>query len=571
MDPLAGLSVASLAISLFLLSSVAYFTITYLFRLNAEKGLLPLPPAPPGRPLIGNLTDVLAATKAGELHLLFEKWARQYGDVYRVNLGLFDEYMINSDLAVKQVLDVPAGISANRPPWLVSRTHICNDWNVLLLDGDDPIWKHQRKVTWSNIGSIPRADAALPFLHFETLQFLHEVAHDVATQQSGPALWSAMLRYTYSLFATQMFGLHVPRSTDPAIEYIHETGLAQMLGTLPGYYMVEVLPFLDRLPMALKPWERRGRARFRRDLEWCVERLNRMKNMKDRSAIRESLMCKMIEDDNNLGFTCEEEGAYLCLMLTLGGADTTVISTWSFLEAMLEFPHVQAKAQQQLDQVVGDCIPTWEDYDQIPYVRPSPRSHLLPNTTNIPFILTDQMSPQRNLALAPARRPRPPAPDDRGHHLQRHAHPRRLPDPPERLGDPARSRPPRGSRRLPPRALRRRSDDGDAERQRERCAEEGSLCVWGGEEVRILFLTSSAPFHRTDSKRRRTTDLQQNLPGLQPRRALPSRSHHAHPLGLRRPPLGGRQTPAGHCRFPGRLPGDPGHEHAGHVGAKESA
>lgn len=46
------------------------------------------------------------------------------------------------------------------------------------------------------------------------------------------------------------------------------------LGTLPGSYIVDVLPFLDTLPMFLKPWERNSKARFRRDLEWCMERLN---------------------------------------------------------------------------------------------------------------------------------------------------------------------------------------------------------------------------------------------------------------------------------------------------------
>lgn len=62
------------------------------------------------------------------------------------------------------------------------------------------------------------------------------------------------------------------------------------------------------------------------------------------------------------------------------------MSTWSFLEAMLQFPEVQKKAQKEIgkqypiflcqntfnsfiDDVVGDRIPVFEDLGSIPYVR----------------------------------------------------------------------------------------------------------------------------------------------------------------------------------------------------------
>lgn len=176
------------------------------------------------------------------------------------------------------------------------------------------------------------------------------------------------MRYTYSNFSTQMLGFDVPHSSDPAINYIHETGVAQILGTLPGAYLVDIMPFLDYLPLFLKPWERAGRARFQRDKAWSVDKLERMKAMKDRSAVRESLLCKIVEDEKNLGFPFVEEGAHFALMLTIGAADTTQMSTWAFVEAMMTFPDVQKRARDAIDAVVGDRIPYWEDYEKIPYV-----------------------------------------------------------------------------------------------------------------------------------------------------------------------------------------------------------
>lgn len=350
------------------LFTVLYLLIAYFLRSSHSKSELPLPPGPHGLPLIGKLPEVIAASKIGEQHLLFQRWAREYGDVCKVELGPFTQYMINSDVAVKAIFDKSAASSSDRPSWLVSREHICNNWNVLLLNANTPRWKHQRKVTWANVGSVPQADAGLTFLHYETLKFMHEVVNEPTIQRSGPALWNSIMRYTYSNFSTQMFGLDVPQATDPAIHHIHETGVAQILGTLPGSYIVDVLPFLDALPLFLKPWERAGRARFHRDLNWSVDKLERVRAMSDRSSIRESLLCKVIEDDKHLGFDSMEEGAYFCLMLTIGAADTSQISTWSFIEAMLEYPDVQVKARAQIEAVVGDRIPDFADYDRIPYV-----------------------------------------------------------------------------------------------------------------------------------------------------------------------------------------------------------
>lgn len=279
--------------------------------------------------------------------------------------------MVNTDLAVKEIFDKSARQSADRPPTIVSRDHISNGLSLLTLDSSSPRWKLQRKVTWSNVGSIARANEGLPYLNFETLKFLHEVVSDPKLQTSSNALWGAVKRYTYSNFATQMFGLEIPKLSDPCIEYIHETAEAQVLGTIPGYYVVDILPFLNRLPMFLKPWERNGRERFRRDMRWITEKMHRVQAMsdKERALIKDSLMCKIVEDEKHLGFDTKEEGAYVCMQLTIAGSDTSQASLWCFLEAMMRFPDVQEKAYKLLDEAMGDRIPVFEDHERVPYIR----------------------------------------------------------------------------------------------------------------------------------------------------------------------------------------------------------
>lgn len=51
-----------------------------------------------------------------------------------------------------------------------------------------------------------------------------------------------------------------------------------------------------------------------------------------------------------------------------GGADTTVSTIMAFTIAMIVFPDVQRKAQEEIDRVVGtDRLPGYEDRDKLPY------------------------------------------------------------------------------------------------------------------------------------------------------------------------------------------------------------
>ena len=84
-------------------------------------------------------------------------------------------------------------------------------------------------------------------------------------------------------------------------------------------------------------------------------------------------------------FKCEHKG--ITNALGLGGADTvstmqaipsitshvyipqTVSSVQSFFMAMAMYPEVQAKAQAELDTVVGgQRLPTFEDREELPYI-----------------------------------------------------------------------------------------------------------------------------------------------------------------------------------------------------------
>lgn len=336
-----------------------------------DRAKLPLPPTPSGVPFLGNALDVIGSTKTGSQHLLFAKYAREHGEIVRVQVGPFSQYFINSDEAVKAIFDKASASTSERPRWIVSNEQICDQKNVLLLNASHPRWKQQRKVILQGMTSVPRADAGVAYLHFETAKFLKQVANDDALARDSVGLFNGIGRYTYSAFASQTFGMDIPDEKDPAIEYIFRSGLEQILGTLPGSHLVDILPALDKLPLFLKPWERRARALFQDNKNWCDERLQRVQKAINAGTVSDSFLARALQDKKGMGFEDRSEAAYLALMLIMGAADTSKMSSWSFLEAMMRFPDAQAKALTEIEAIVGsaDRLPVYEDLESIPYVR----------------------------------------------------------------------------------------------------------------------------------------------------------------------------------------------------------
>lgn len=75
------------------------------------------PPGPPTLPLIGNL-HLMPTEKP---HLQFQKWAQEYGPVYSLILGTQVMIVLNTDQAIKDLLDKRSGIYSSRPDMYLGR------------------------------------------------------------------------------------------------------------------------------------------------------------------------------------------------------------------------------------------------------------------------------------------------------------------------------------------------------------------------------------------------------------------------------------------------------------------
>jgi cytochrome P450 len=166
-----------------------------------------------------------------------------------------------------------------------------------------------------------------------------------------------------------------PHSNDPLIEMVDRAMVQFSAATVPGAWLVDVLPFLEYLP------EWMPGAGFKKTADIWRKSLFDTVN-----TPYEYVKHQIAEGENNFSFVSksieqaksegglgpEEEHAikWAAVSLYAGGADTSVETMDAFFLAMSMFPDVQRKAQEEIDRVVGTSrLPTFADRNNLPYIN----------------------------------------------------------------------------------------------------------------------------------------------------------------------------------------------------------
>lgn len=110
--------------------SLVILSIGILWRLN-RIGRRPkaYPPGPPTLPVIGNLHQIPRERR----HLQFEEWAQKYGPIYSLMLGTKVMIVLNSDVAIKDLIDKRGAIYSSRPDGFIAQDILSGGLRVLFM------------------------------------------------------------------------------------------------------------------------------------------------------------------------------------------------------------------------------------------------------------------------------------------------------------------------------------------------------------------------------------------------------------------------------------------------------
>lgn len=306
-----------------------------------------LPPlVPGGLPLLGS---ALALRKHGLMPLLRAS-QKELGDVFRLRVGMKDNYVVASPEAAAHILQ------QNAKNYTKSRSYqrLAFMLGKGLFTTEGELWRRQRST-------------AQPF-------FQRQVINDLAGTMSKVAearmmAWQQALRrgqeidvkyeckaLNLQLISAGIFGVHLAedgvalgRATNALSEYVERR--RWMLLPIPS----EV------------PTPRNVIARYNR---WCVDRVADRYTESERERGGGGLISMLIEARDAQGerFFDEDQVRDQIVTLLVAGYETTAAALAWTMYQMARHPEVAARVREEVDSVLGQRLPLPEDLAKLSYL-----------------------------------------------------------------------------------------------------------------------------------------------------------------------------------------------------------
>ncbi|KAG6846890.1 hypothetical protein H0H93_011243, partial [Arthromyces matolae] len=335
----------------------------------------PLPPGPPGLPIVGNIMDMPRSKE----WITFAEWGKKWGRPMII---------INSAEAMSQ-FDKHGSIYSDRPKFVMAGELVGHEGS-LVLTPYGPRFRSFRKYFSRLIGTPSAVEQHChEILGHQTRRFLKRtLANSEDLNQNlrksvislGPHMHIRVhpkshfvfrfIRLTGGIILQLTYGYEVQEGTDPLVTLIEGVNDNFSLATVPGAFIVDILPSLKKFPEWLPGMGFMALAR-----EWA-------KDTKDMIEVPYNYTQKQIADgiartcfvSENLESSMSEKDMHEVKLAASsmygGGADTTVSAELAFFLAMVLYPNVQEKAQAEIDNVIGlERLPTLADRPYLPYVN----------------------------------------------------------------------------------------------------------------------------------------------------------------------------------------------------------
>ncbi|OJT05250.1 O-methylsterigmatocystin oxidoreductase [Trametes pubescens] len=346
---------------------------------------IPLPPGPRGLPLLGNLFDMprQSAWKT------FTAWSVAYGDVVRLRVLGRSIILLNSAEATTDLLENRFGIYSDRPDFPLMNLVGHNKWNF----GFMPYGKQSRALR-RLFGSKYSSSAAQPLFYDSHRASMGRFLQNVLRNPEG---FSEYLKLrSGQLIIDVTYGIVIESAEDPLLKTTEAVMDVASVALSPPMWLMNPSAIMQFIPKWLGGSAVSLRLqRWRQDVEdlrngafyTCKERLSKGLAKPSYTA---SLLQELAPADGSL----EESMIRDTAAVAYGGAfETTIISGEVFLLAIALHPEVQARAQEEIDRVVGTHrLPDFADRDRLPYVTAIMKEILRwhpPAPTGIPHLLKE--------------------------------------------------------------------------------------------------------------------------------------------------------------------------------------
>ncbi|KAK1230679.1 hypothetical protein PQX77_006223 [Marasmius sp. AFHP31] len=349
-----------------LIAAVAFLVVRQIDR--ARRRQASLPPGPKGLPILGNIRDI--AKRRDHLWTTYSNWAHRFGDVFHLNVFGEHTIVLNSLESITELLEKRSQNYSDRPgefymPMLVGL--IGGGWQIAFMRYSDS-WRLHRKTFHQSFQV-----ANLPGYYDIQRDAVTDLVGKLSTAPEG--FFDHINYFAGSIVLKVIYGYTLKTEDDPYLDMMYKAVEGIVPAMNHGSFWVDYLPILKYVP-AWVP----GASFKRKAQEWYSNN----KDLKEipwswvkqgeAAGLAESSFCTQTAE--RLGITLGE-GSEMEDMLKncafsayTAGAETSVSALLTFILAMTLHPEVQARAQKEIESVVGrGALPDFGDKEALPYVN----------------------------------------------------------------------------------------------------------------------------------------------------------------------------------------------------------
>ncbi|PAV19370.1 cytochrome P450 [Pyrrhoderma noxium] len=323
-------------------------------------------PLPPGPPLAGNwFVGSLSVFRTEYVWQTFAEWSKSLGNVIYFEVFGRPFVVLNALEDAKALLEKQSIIYSDRPR-MVYIPEMLKLRSVTFLSYGE-LWKLHRRLLTQQLN--PRAiDIYQPWQVQSTVDLLKELL------EAKDDFWTCSKKFAASSVLLATYEHQVTQKDDPLVEANEYTEQLLVKPGAPGTTAVDLFPPLKWIPSFLPGGSLRrladeGREALRTMLDAPY---NKVKEMRAAGIAGPSLLSNMLDEYERKGTNDEivfESIRDVCGSMYRAGVTTTSNTLRVFVLAMLLFPDVAKKAQNELDSVLGgDRLPRFDDRKSLSYV-----------------------------------------------------------------------------------------------------------------------------------------------------------------------------------------------------------
>lgn len=355
-----SLTIIDIAITSITLT-VSFFL--YYTAIRVPKGLQ-LPPGPTRHPIWGNLRDIPAG-KTLE-YLVYEKWAKKYGDLVYLNVLGQSVLIINSAEMERELFTRRSAIYSGRlKTMMIHDLTIFGKSTVVMMDYGEQ-WTRHRALLHSVL-SAKSLVSYHPMLETSARSLAQRLIAEPVNDLKAirQMLGGFILQFTY--------GIDVLPKNDPYVNLAeHVTELLTKI-VIPGVYKVDNFPIMKYLPSWLPGLQFPKVADqinkdFQKMLDFPYEYAETAFKQGNYQPSFVSKCLENLSNDSSPPEDAKDLIRQVAVAIYSAGIDTMEAQVRLFILAMALHPDVQKKAQEELDNIVGrDSLPSFNDLPNLPY------------------------------------------------------------------------------------------------------------------------------------------------------------------------------------------------------------